>query len=334
MTAAPDSLPDSPEQPAMDALLDLVRAMRLSGGVFLDAEFTSPWCVSSHVGPEDYGSFLPSPAHVIAYHYVTEGRLLLRVGGGPPISVGAGEIILLPRNEPHQLGSGPNVRPVSVDHLVQPSGEGRPPRIVYGGGGERTHMLCGFLGSDSPNPPIASVLPPSLTLAVTQAAAGAWIESSFRFAAQELASGSSPTVLARLAELLFIEAVRRHVESLPSEQHGWVEGLRDPVVSRALALLHGPGSHRWTADKLAREAGASRSVFAERFRTVMGEPPMRYLSQRRLQFAAQKLQESRDAIRAIALDAGYESEAAFSRAFKRAFGQPPAVWRKEQHDRR
>lgn len=318
----------------MDALLDLVRAMRLSGGVFLDAEFTSPWCVSSHVGPEDYGSFLPSPAHVIAYHYVTEGRLLLRVGGGPPISVGAGEIILLPRNEPHQLGSGPNVRPVSVDHLVQPSGEGRPPRIVYGGGGERTHMLCGFLGSDSPNPPIASVLPPSLTLAVTQAAAGAWIESSFRFAAQELASGSSPTVLARLAELLFIEAVRRHVESLPSEQHGWVEGLRDPVVSRALALLHGPGSHRWTADKLAREAGASRSVFAERFRTVMGEPPMRYLSQRRLQFAAQKLQESRDAIRAIALDAGYESEAAFSRAFKRAFGQPPAVWRKEQHDRR
>ena len=317
----------------MDALLDLVRAMRLSGGVFLDAEFTSPWCVSSHVGPEDYGSFLPSPAHVIAYHYVTEGRLLLRVGGGPPISVGAGEIILLPRNEPHQLGSGPNVRAVSVDHLVQPSGEGRPPRIVYGGGGERTRMLCGFLGSDSPNPPIASVLPPSLTLAVTQTAAGAWIESSFRFAAQELASGSSPTVLARLAELLFIEAVRRHVESLPSEQHGWLEGLRDPVVSRALALLHGPGSHRWTADKLAREAGASRSVFAERFRTVMGEPPMRYLSQRRLQFAAQKLQESRDAIRAIALDAGYESEAAFSRAFKRAFGQPPAVWRREQHDR-
>ncbi len=312
----------------MDALLDLVREMRLSGGVFLDAEFTSPWCVSSHVGPEDYGSFLPSPAHVIAYHYVTEGRLLLRVDGGPPISVGAGEIILLPRNEPHQLGSGPNVRPVSVDHLVQPSGEGRPPRIVYGGGGERTRMLCGFLGSDSPNPPIASVLPPSLTLAVTQAAAGAWIESSFRFAAQELASGSSPTVLARLAELLFIEAVRQHVESLPSEQHGWVEGLRDPVVSRALALLHGPGSHRWTADKLAREAGASRSVFAERFRTLMGEPPMRYLAQRRLQFAAQKLQESHDAIRAIALDVGYESEAAFSRAFKRAFGQPPAVWRR------
>ena len=247
----------------VDALLDLVRAMRLSGGVFLDAEFTSPWCVSSHVGPEDYGSFLPSPAHVIAYHYVTEGHLLLRVGGGPPVSVGPGEIILLPRNEPHQLGSGADVRPVSVDHLVQPSGAGRPPRIVYGGGGDRTRMLCGFLGSDSANPPIASVLPPSLTLAVTQAAAGAWIESSFRFAAQELASGSSPTVLARLAELLFIEAVRRHVESLPPEQHGWIDGLRDPVVGRALALLHGPGSYRWTADKLAREAGASRSVFAE-----------------------------------------------------------------------
>jgi AraC-like DNA-binding protein len=319
----------------MDPLLDVVRAMRLSGGVFLDAEFTSPWCVSSHVGPEDYGAFLPAPAHVIAYHYVTEGRLLLRVGGGAPVSVGAGEIILLPRNEPHQLGSGPNVRPVSVDHLVQPATDGRPPRIIYGGGGERTRMLCGFLGSDSPNPPIASVLPASLTLAVTEAAAGAWIESSFRFAAQELGSGSgSPTVLARLAELLFIEAVRRHVESLPAQEHGWVEGLRDPIVSRALALLHGPGAHRWTADSLAREAGASRSAFAERFRAVMGEPPMRYLAQRRLQFAAQKLEESQEAIRGIALEAGYESEAAFSRAFKRAFGRPPAVWRREQLERR
>ena len=170
MTGTPDCLLDPPELKEarrfsnsiiMDPLLDLVRAMRLSGGVFLDAEFTSPWCVSSHVGPEDYGAFLPAPAHVIAYHYVTEGRLLLRVGGGAPMSVGAGEIILLPRNEPHQLGSGPNIRPVSVDHLVQPATDGRPPRIVYGGGGERTRMLCGFLGSDSPNPPIASVLPAS-----------------------------------------------------------------------------------------------------------------------------------------------------------------------------
>jgi AraC-like DNA-binding protein len=318
----------------MDALLDLVRAMRLSGGVFLDAEFTSPWCVSSQVGPEEYGSFLSSPAHVIGYHYVTEGRLLLRVGDGPPVSVGAGEIILLPRNEPHQLGSAVNIRPVSVGHLAQPGTNGRPPRIVYGGGGERTRMLCGFLASDSANPPIASLLPASLTLAVTEAAAGAWIESSFRFAAQELASGSSPTVLARLAELLFIEAVRRHVESLPRQQNGWVEGLRDPVVGRALALLHSPGACRWTADKLAREAGASRSAFAERFRAVMGEPPMRYLAQRRLQFAAQRLEDSQDAIRAIALDAGYESEAAFSRAFKRAFGQPPAAWRRKRHDRR
>jgi AraC-like DNA-binding protein len=249
--------------------------------------------------------------------------------------VGAGEIILLPRNEPHQLSSALNLRPVSVDHLVQPSSGGRPPRIVYGGGGERTRMLCGFLGSDSPNPPIASVLPPSLTLAVTEAATGAWIESSFRFAAQELgAGGGSPTVLARLAELLFVEAVRRHVESLPGQEHGWVEGLRDPVVSRALALLHEPGTHRWTADKLAREVGASRSAFADRFRTVMGEPPMRYLAHRRLQFAAQKLEESQDAIRGIALESGYESEAAFSRAFKRAFGRPPAVWRKEQQERR
>ncbi len=320
----------------MDALLDLVRAMRLSGGVFLDAEFTSPWCVSSHVGPEDYGAFLPSPAHVIAYHYVTEGRLLLRVGGGPPVSVGAGEIILLPRNEPHQLGSGPNVRPVSVDHLVQPATDGRPPRIVYGGGGERTRMLCGFLGSDSPNPPIASVLPPSLTLAVTEAAAGAWIESSFRFAAQELGSGSgSPTVLARLAELLFIEAVRRHVESLPAQEHGWVEGLRDPIVSRALALAPRPG--RASLDRRQPRTGGGRVALR-----VRGTLQRRSWESRRCAIwrsggcssPRRSSKNPSEAIRAIALEAGYESEAAFSRAFKRAFGRPPAVWRREQVERR
>jgi len=315
----------------MDALLDVLRTLRLTGAVFLDAEFTAPWCVMARVGPEDCRALLPAPVHVIAYHYVTEGRLLLEVDGRPPVAVRAGEIVLLPRNEPHRLGSALSLRAVTIDHLIHPPADGGPARIVHGGGGERTRILCGFLGSDTPDPPIASILPAALTLDVSQGAAGAWIESSLRFAARELSAGGpgSAMVLARLAELLFIEAVRQHAAALPAEQ-ARLGGLRDPIVGRALALLHGRPAQRWTSQGLARESGASRSAFAERFTGLMGEPPMRYLARLRLQLAAQRLEQSQASVAGIALDAGYRSEAAFSRAFKRAFGTPPAAWRKER----
>jgi AraC-like DNA-binding protein len=297
--------------------------------VFLDAEFTSPWCIAAHVGPEDCRAFVPAPVHVIAYHYVTEGRLLLEVAGQPAVAVRAGEIVLLPRNDPHRLGSALDLRAVTAGHLIQTAADGGLARIVHGGGGERTRILCGFLGCDTPDPPIASILPAALTLEVGQRAAGAWIESSLRFAAGELTAGGpgSATVLARLAELLFIEAVRQHVAAQPAEQ-ARLGGLRDPIVGRALALLHGRPAQRWTAQLLAREAGASRSAFALRFTELMGEPPMRYLARLRLQLAAQRLEQSQASVARIALDAGYQSEAAFSRAFKRAFGSPPSAWRK------
>jgi AraC-like DNA-binding protein len=335
-----DSLTETPEcllapppigARIMDALLDLLHAMHLTGGVFLDAEFTAPWCVSSRVGPEDCRAFLPDPAHVVAYHYVMEGRLVMEVIGQPAVAVGAGEIILLPRNDPHRLGSSLDVPAVSADDLILPAADGGLARIIYGGGGERTRVMCGFLGSDRPNPPVASVLPPALTLAVSHGASGAWIESSLKFAAQELMTGQpgSTTVLAKLAELLFIEAVRQHVASLPDDESGWLVGVRDPIVGRALALLHNRQAYRWTTEELAHEAGASRSAFADRFTSLMGEPPMRYLARRRLQFAADRLRESQESVAGIAFDAGYESEAAFSRAFKREFGKPPAAWRKD-----
>jgi AraC-like DNA-binding protein len=314
----------------MDPLLDLLREMQLTGGVFLEADFTAPWCVASHVGPEDCSAYLPRPSHVIAYHYVTEGRCVLEVEGHPAMEVRAGEIVLLTRNDPHRLGSGPNARVVSAHQLIEPAASGGLARIVHGGGGERTRILCGFLGTQAPDPPIASVLPPALTVGVDAGTAGAWIESSFRFASQELAAGrhGSPTVLARLAELLFIEAVRRHVASLPREHRGWLAGLRDPIVGRALALLHGQKARRWTVPELAREAGASRSAFAERFASLIGESPMRYLARQRLRVAAGRLRGGGGSVASVAVDVGYESEAAFSRAFKREFGKSPAAWRK------
>lgn len=304
--------------------------MELSGAVFLDAELTAPWGVASRVSAEDCSAFLPLPAHVIAYHYVTEGRCVLRVDGLPPTEVEAGSIVLMPRNDPHELASAADVPAVTIDHLIQPAADGGLARIVYGGGGERTRLLCGFLGVSTPDPPIANVLPAALTIEVGDAAAGEWIESSFKFAAHELVTRrqGTPAVAVKLAELLFIEAVRRHVASLPPGERGWLAGLRDPIVGRALGLIHERKAHRWTVTELAHECGASRSAFADRFTTLMGETPIRYAAKQRLSLAAQRLKECQDSVASVAFDIGFESEAAFSRAFKRTYGKSPAAWRK------
>jgi AraC-like DNA-binding protein len=304
--------------------------VRLVGGVFLDAEFTSPWCVTSKVGPEDCRPFMTDPAHLIAYHYVIAGRLLLEADGNPPVEVQAGEIVLLPRNDSHRLGSTLDLTPVEAETLIQPPGDSGMAHIAYGGGGERTRIVCGFLGSDSRQDPLLATLPAVLKLNVREGAAGDWIESSFRFAAGELAAEGvgSAAVLSKLSELLFVEAVRHYVATLPPEGKGWLSGLRDPYVGRALALMHARPVHSWTAQTLAREVGLSRSAFAERFTSFVGEPPMRYLALWRLRRAAQRLRESHAPLARIAFEVGYESEAAFSRAFKREFGVPPAAWRK------
>jgi AraC-like DNA-binding protein len=315
----------------VDVLLDILRAMRLTGGIFLDAEFTAPWCVRAKVGPEDCSPFTPEPRHIIAYHYVTEGRCLLKVGGGPPVRIGSGDIVVLPRNDDHVLASATNLRPVGAEQLIQPGSEGGLAKIVHGGGGERTRILCGFLGDDLPHNAFISMLPGVLKIAVADGASGGWIESTFRFAANELAEGraASPAMLAKLAELLFMEAVRRWFASRPPAAHAWTAGLRDPVVARALGLLHGQIARRWTTDDIARELAVSRSAFAERFTRAVGEPPMRYLARQRVEQASAQLRDSADPIARIAFDVGYESEAAFSRAFRRAYGVPPAAWRRE-----
>jgi AraC-like DNA-binding protein len=307
-----------------DPLSDLLRTMRLTGGVFLEAEFTAPWCVLAQVCPEDCGP-PPAPALLIAYHYVLDGRLQLQAEGEPPVALEAGEIVLLPRNDPHRLGSALDLHPVDAGQLIQPAADGGPARIVFGGNGEAARILCGFLGSDLRGTPLLASLPRVLRLRVGEGASGDWIASSFRFAAQELRGGST-TVLARLAELLFLEAVRRYLDELPSGRTGWLPGLRDPVVGRALALMHGRAAHPWTTEALAREAGLSRSAFAERFTALLGEPPMRYLAQWRLRAAADRLHDGQ-LVGRVAYEVGYASEAAFSRAFKREFGMPPAAWR-------
>jgi len=314
----------------MDALSDVLRSMRLTGGIFLEAEFTAPWAIASRVEPEDCAPFGHVPHNIVSYHYVEEGELHLRLEGEPDIVVGRGEIVLLPRNDPHVLASGPDVPAASSHDLILPPPAGGLARIEYGGGGARTRIVCGFLGNETPGDMLLSFLPPVLRLEVPSDHTGEWIESTFRFASAALAGGGerSAVVLGRLAEILFEEAVHRHVAALPEGEKGWLAALRDPAIGRAVALLHRRLDRRWTTEDLAAEVGLSRSAFASRFTDLIGDPPMRYLAKWRMQLAARRLSDTPDPIARIAFDAGYESEAAFSRAFKRAFGMPPATWRK------
>lgn len=314
----------------MDALMEVLRAMRLSGGIFLDAEFSAPWCVSAKVAPEDCAPFTTEPRQIIAYHYVTEGRCLLKIGGLRPVEVESGEIVVLPRNDHHIIASATSLRPVSADYLIQAAPEGGLAKIVYGGGGARTSILCGFLGSDLPHNALIALLPSVLKLNAADGASGDWIKGTFQFAARELAAGqaNSPMILAKLAELLFMEAVRRYLASQPPAANAWAAGMHDPVVGRALGLLHGQIARRWTTESLANELAVSRSAFAERFTRAVGEPPMRYLARQRFEQASAQLKETADPIARVAYDVGYESEEAFNRAFRREYGVPPAAWRR------
>jgi len=315
----------------MDALSDVLRVVRLKGGVFLHAEFTAPWCITAQVGPRDSGSLFDRPEHVLLFHYVSEGKLFAQIESSRPSEIEAGEIIIFPQNGQHLLGSHLDVPPVPTREIVQSAPESGFRVIHHGGGGEQTRIVCGFLGCDQiAGNPLLAALPSVLRFDTRSATSGQWVRSSLEFAAQESAARRAGTeaVLARLSEVLFIEALRSYVDALSQTQTGWLAGLKDPLVARALALLHGQIARQWTMDDLSREVGLSRSGLAERFTRLIGDPPIRYLSRWRIQVAAHQLRHSEATIARIAEDVGYGSEAAFNRAFKLGLGTPPATWRK------
>ena len=336
MTGAPGDMTETPDpdmKADMDALSDVLRVAHLTGGVFLHADFFAPWCIAARIPREHCGPSLGPASHLIIYHYVIEGELHVRLDGaqGEDLVLGGGEVVVLPRNDPHLMGSDLSLPPVLGRDLVQPPKGGGLYSIHHGGDGKCTRMICGFLGCDSAKGnPVISTLPPMLKLNVEQGGASEWIRSTFQYAAEEVAAGrpGSETVLAKLSELLFVEAVRRYAEALPDGQTGWLAGLREPRVARALALLHGDIAKRWTVDDLGREIGLSRSALADRFVQLIGVPPMHYLTIWRMQVAAQKLRDTSTSLGQIADFVGYDSEAAFSRAFKKEFGTAPATWRR------
>lgn len=313
----------------VQGLTEILRDMRLSGGVFLDAEFTAPWCIASQVDANDCKPFMAMPSHLIAYHYVVEGRFVVEVEGGGTMEAVPGQLLVMPRNDKHCLASASGLTPTDAGSLIEQGIDDSIARIRYGGGGSRTRILCGFLGSDNGCDPLLSSLPPVVSLTLEPDKTGKWIEESIHYAMHELAAGgpAASTSLARLAELLLAEAVREYVEQLPPDGHGWMSGLSDPMVGKALALIHGQLNRRWTLDDLAREIATSRSVLTERFARLIGVSPIEYHRRRRLERAAERLSHTNQPVASIAFEVGYGSEAAFSRSFKRSYGSSPGAFR-------
>jgi AraC-like DNA-binding protein len=276
---------------------------------------------------------MPSAQHLISFHLVTAGGCWVIPQRSQPLRLEVGDVIVFPRGGPHVMCSDPKAPPTAAfDVRALPPVVQWPYQIGEAADRpDRLGLICGFLGCDvRPFNPLLAALPHTMVVSDRGRADG-WLSQFTRFAVAEATAkrAGSDGVLARLSELMFVEAVRMHLDSLPGEQTGWLAGLRDRHVGRALTLMHGKPAHPWTIEELAREVGLSRSALADHFMHFVGQPPMHYLAQWRMQVAAGLL-SSGASIAAVASEVGYGSEAAFSRAFKKLVGTPPAVWRRRQ----
>ena len=317
-------------QNAMDPLSDVLKTVRLDGAVYLNAEFTAPWCARTRFGLMAAAGLPGAEGPAVFFHFLLEGRLKVRLEhGGEAVEAGPGDMILLPQDDTHVLGSDLQLAPFDSTALVSLPPAGEMIQLRHGGGGEATRFVCGYLLCDRRmSRPLFDSLPRLLRIPVGEAGGAAWIAELLRAGVREtaLSRPGSASMLAKLSELLFVESMRRYADSLAPNQNGWLAALRDPHVGRALAVMHGDPGRAWTVEDLAREVALSRSPSAER--ELIGEPPMQYLTRWRLALAAQSLRAGAEPVARIAERVGYESEAAFNRAFKREFGAPPAKWRR------
>jgi AraC-like DNA-binding protein len=314
----------------MDALSDVLQAVRLKGAIFFDIRASEPWVAETPPGRSIVGSIFPDAEHLIPYHVVTRGALWGGVLDEPPLRVSAGDIIVFPHGDAHVLSSSPGMRSAPDPSLYRRPSKGQLPFAMSMGQSEdrQTHVVCGYLGCDArPFNPLLDALPRVMRVSDRE---GGTISAFVRFALAESTERrpGGEVVLGRLSELMFVDVVRQYLETLPSDRTGWLAGLRDPYVGRALTALHRSPARDWTLELLAREAGLSRSALAERFTQFVGQPPMQYLTNWRMQLAANQLVSGSEGVATIAQRVGYESEAAFSRAFKKAVGVPPSRWRK------
>jgi AraC-like DNA-binding protein len=313
-----------------DVLSDVLRAVRLTGAVYFDFDLSSPWVAEAPPSREIAGLVMPGAQRVIEYHLIAQGGCWGHAVGQEPMRLREGDLIVFPQGDPHVLSSEPGMRAAPNMAAFARSSTPLPVFFELGGGGpDKARIVCCFLGCDErPYNPLLTALPPVIHLSAGGAATG-WLGTLLSIAVKESRSAraGSENVLSRLSELMFVETIRQYLETMTPAATGWLAGLRDAVVGQALATLHGAPHETWTVERLAREAGDSRSVLAERFTTLVGQPPMQYLALWRMQLASRLLVEGGQ-VAAVAGKVGYESEAAFSRAFKKLVGQAPATWRR------
>lgn len=316
----------------MDSLSEVLKTIRLDGAVYLNAEFTAPWCVQAQYGLPR-GNAHAGADHIIFFHCLVEGACSARlVDGGDTLDLRVGDLIVFAHDHRHLLGSDLRLPSIDAATITLPSRLDEMIQLKHGGGGEATRFVCGYLLCNRRvSDPLLSALPQMLRIQLAGDPDSAWLLDLLRLGVRESIAGraGAESILTKLSELLFAEALRRYSEALPSDATGWLAGLRDPLVGRVLALMHRRPAYAWTVETLAREVASSRSVVADRFTKLMGEPPMQYLIRHRLARAAQALRGTRDAVANIAEAAGYSSEGAFTRAFRREYGSPPAAWRKQ-----
>jgi AraC-like DNA-binding protein len=319
----------------MDALSETLRVVRLVGAIFIQARFTAPWCYHSVHADHAAPILEPNAEKVVIFHMITEGECYAEIDGAEPMRLIAGDVVLFPQGDAHNMTSTPGLPPAKGSRLAEVLSR-RPRQLSYGGGGATTRLVCGYMACDSRLARmLLAGLPPIVRVNVRGSNAGAWLEASVQYA---LAEARSPRpggagVLAKLSEVLFIEVLRLYMHDQGENRTGWLAGVSDRIVGAALNALHKNPAQAWTLEDLAREASTSRSVLAERFQQLVGSSPMQYLTQWRMMLAANLLCRSNAPLARIAEDVGYQTDTAFSRAFRREYGEPPAAWRRSRATR-
>ncbi len=316
----------------MDAISQILSGVKLSGVVFFSAEFSAPWGVTMPAANQMAARLAPGAEYIVLYHMLIDGSAEVELIDGQFLELTPGDVVIFPHGDVHHMGSKGATRPFP-DYGINAKVKARDlTPLQAGGGGAISRFVCGYMTCDPYlSRPILRGLPPVFKVNVRTDRSGNWLENSILHLLEEAGSGrvGSEAMLAKLSEALFVDTLRRYVGALPAQQTGWLSAARDPVVGKSLGLLHSRIGHPWTIATLADEVGISRSALVERFTRYLAEPPMTYLTRWRLELAAQSLQKTSRGVADIAADVGYESEAAFNRAFKREFGQPPGRYRSE-----
>ena len=315
----------------MDAFSEILNGVKLNGAVFFTAEWSAPWGFSAPASNVMAATIAPGAAHLVLYHLVVEGGAVVEMEDGQSIELKSGDVVIFPHGHAHHISSGKGaIRPFPNYGITAKIKSRDLSPLRAGGGGDTSRFVCGYMTCDPYlSHPILNGLPPVFKVNIRTDRSGHWLENSILHLVEEAASGrvGSEAMLAKLSEALFVDTLRRYVATLPEQEMGWLAGARDPIVGKSLGLLHSRIAHPWTIADLADAVGISRSALVERFTRYLSEPPMTYLTRWRLQSAAWSLERTSRGVAEIAAGVGYESEAAFNRAFKREFGQPPGRYR-------